>query len=131
MELEFDGQKVSIPAKSIEHAYQMSKCVYELDARRISDCDTPGKAKRLGKQVKIKENWDSIKLDVMESLLRKKFDPELNPPYAARLKATGNAVLQEGNAWGDTFWGVNAETGEGQNHLGCLIMKIRKEQFGY
>jgi predicted NAD-dependent protein-ADP-ribosyltransferase YbiA (DUF1768 family) len=36
-------------------------------------------------------------------------------------------IIQEGNKWGDTFWGVDLKTGEGQNHLGKLIMDIRDE----
>jgi predicted NAD-dependent protein-ADP-ribosyltransferase YbiA (DUF1768 family) len=31
------------------------------------------------------------------------------------------------NTWSDTFWGVDLKTGKGDNNLGKLIMKIRKE----
>ena len=31
-----------------------------------------------------------------------------------------------GNNWGDLIWGVDIETGEGQNLLGKLIMEFRE-----
>lgn len=43
------------------------------------------------------------------------------------LIATGDAILREGNHWGDRFWGVDARTGEGENHLGRLLMELRAE----
>lgn len=36
--------------------------------------------------------------------------------------------LVEGNSFGDTFWGVDARTGKGENHLGKILMKVREEQ---
>ena len=38
-----------------------------------------------------------------------------------------DAVLEEGNTWNDTFWGVHLKNGQGQNHLGRILMKIRTE----
>lgn len=38
---------------------------------------------------------------------------------------TGDAELIEGNSWGDTFWGEC--NGIGENNLGKILMKIRKE----
>ena len=66
--------------------------------------------------------WDDIKLNVMRDLVWRKFseDPELR----AKLLATGDAELVEGNAWGDTFWGVD-QSGKGENHLGKILMETR------
>ena len=47
-------------------------------------------------------------------------------PYRDLLLATGDQFLQEGNNWGDLIWGVDIETGEGQNLLGKLIMEFRE-----
>lgn len=70
------------------------------------------------------KNWDNIKLGVMEDVLRIKFQiPELK----MLLLETGDLHIQEGNTWNDTYWGVDLKTGEGQNNLGMLLMKIRKE----
>jgi len=45
------------------------------------------------------------------------------------LKETGNQNIQEGNYWGDDYWGVDLKQNPnvGENHLGRLIMKIREE----
>ncbi len=42
---------------------------------------------------------------------------------AEKLLATGDAVLEEGNNWGDEFWGV--VDGRGMNWLGTLLMTVR------
>lgn len=34
-------------------------------------------------------------------------------------------INNEGNTWGDKFWGVC--DGEGENHLGKLLMEVRAE----
>lgn len=39
------------------------------------------------------------------------------------LVGTGDAMLVEGNTWGDKFWGVCR--GEGENQLGKLLMERR------
>lgn len=46
------------------------------------------------------------------------------------LLETGDMILDEGNTWNDTFWGVDAKTREGQNHLGRILMRVRKELQG-
>ncbi len=87
--------------------------------------ENPGKAKRLVKRLKIRSDWNSIKIDVMETGLRAKF--EQNHDLRELLLATGEEELQEGNMWGDTFWGIDLKTNVGENHLGKLLMKIRAE----
>jgi predicted NAD-dependent protein-ADP-ribosyltransferase YbiA (DUF1768 family) len=64
----------------------------------------------------------------MEQVIRAKFTQ--NPVLATRLLATGSMPLVEGNTWGDTFWGVDARTGKGGNHLGEILMAIRGELRG-
>ena len=43
----------------------------------------------------------------------------------AKLLATGDAQLEEGNTWGDRIWGVYQ--GQGDNRLGKILMKVREE----
>lgn len=38
---------------------------------------------------------------------------------------TGNKTLKEGNYWKDLYWGVDLRTGEGENHLGKILMQLR------
>ena len=107
---------------TVEHFFQALKSLNRDERRSIAAAASPGKAKRMGRQVKLREDWEDIKLDVMREGLRLKFkDPKLK----AKLLATGDAYLEEGNTWHDTYWGVC--NGIGQNHLGLLLMEIREE----
>jgi ribA/ribD-fused uncharacterized protein len=106
--------------KTVEHYYQASKASNSNDYTRILNAATPNEAKKLGKQVEIISNFDSIKLIIMEQLLRYKFS---FPNMAVKLLSTNDAILQEGNTWNDTFWGICDNIG--QNNLGKLLMKIR------
>jgi len=110
---------------SIEHAYQAAKTILPLERKRILECNKPGTAKRLGRQLTLRSNWESIKVNVMKELLRQKFSTIKHPSLAKRLITTGNADLVEGNTWGDEFWG--RYNGKGENMLGRLLMKIRQE----
>lgn len=107
---------------SVEHAYQAAKTIDPEERRGIRESNLPSRAKSLGKKVTLRNDWEGVKLQVMEDLLRQKFrDPWLR----TRLLETGEAELIEGNDWGDTYWGVCK--GQGKNHLGRLLMKIREE----
>ena len=107
---------------SSEHAYQAAKAKDKDDAELIRQASTPGKAKRLGRKIKIREDWEDTKVKIMYSILKAKFkDPELR----AMLKDTGKAKLIEGNTWGDRVWGVY--NGQGKNYLGKLLMKVRNK----
>ncbi|MEI6042024.1 MAG: NADAR family protein [bacterium] len=69
--------------------------------------------------------WDSIKLSIMEDLVKQKFDPKINPENYQKLQSTNNKHLEEMNWWGDIFWGTT-ENGDGENNLGKLLMAVRK-----
>lgn len=105
-----------------EHAYQAAKCFYQEDYDLFKDPKmTPGQAKRLGRKVKMWDNWDDIKQSIMEKIVTAKFEP--GSDIAKALIGTGDAILIEGNTWGDTFWGVC--DGVGKNWLGQILMHIR------
>ena len=112
---------------TVEHFYQAMKATDEEDHDAVMEAETPGKAKKIGRQIKIRDDWEFIKLDIMCLALRIKFsDPELRQ----RLLFTGDAVLEEGNTWGDKYWGIDLTTGEGENWLGQCLMEIRSELSG-
>lgn len=105
-----------------EHYFQAMKTLEDDERLAIARAATPGQAKRMGRSINLRPDWESIKLDVMETAVRIKFtDPEL----AAKLIATGDEELIEGNWWNDTFWGVC--NGVGENHLGKILMKVRAD----
>lgn len=85
---------------------------------------TASEIKAEARTVTLRPDWEQVKLQVMEDVLRIKFNQE---PFKSKLLATGNQNIQEGNTWKDLFWGIDLKTGEGENHLGRIIMDIRKE----
>lgn len=107
---------------SVEHAYQASKTLDKDMRERISLMVNPGAVKQLGRTIKLRPNWDQIKVQVMRHLVTEKFT---NPQLAEWLLKTGDVMLEEGNRWGDTFWGIDLRTGQGQNHLGQILMDVR------
>jgi len=107
---------------SVEHAYQAAKTL-DLDQRRhIAGLATPAQAKHYGRKLRPREDWELVKLKVMEDLLHEKF---LEPRLREKLVRTGDAYLEEKNSWRDFFWGVCH--GKGENHLGRLLMQIRDD----
>lgn len=109
---------------SVEHAYQAAKTENISEKEQILNAFTAKEAKRLGKTVQIRDDWDNIKIDVMYDLLNIKFFP--NPTdnnLTQALLNTGEEEIIHENVWKDTFWGVC--NGVGENHLGKLLMEIR------
>lgn len=108
---------------SVEHAYMAQKSLDKYWKEFCSDpTNTAGKVKRASKNITLREDWEDVKVAVMLVCLEQKFSQE---PYKSLLLETGSQHIQEGNTWGDTFWGVCLKTGEGKNMLGELIMMIR------
>lgn len=86
----------------------------------------PNDAKRLGRRVNLRPDWEDVKLDIMYGIVKAKF--EQNPELSAKLIATGDTHLEEGNTWGDRTWGT--VDGNGNNLLGLILMKVREELGG-
>ena len=114
--LEYEGLRFP----TLEHAFAAAKSLDPAVRQAIAALPTPGQAKRAGRAVVLRADWEARKLTIMSELLTQKFSRE---PFASALRATGEAELVEGNNWGDRFWGVC--DGEGQNHLGRLLMDLR------
>lgn len=106
---------------TVEQAYQASKCSNRSDWDMMVGCKTPGDAKRKGRLITIRPDFESIKLDIMYQLLFLKFS---DPYFKNKLIRIKDYYIEETNWWGDTYWGVC--NGVGENNLGKLIMKIAK-----
>lgn len=118
-EIEMDGKIYP----SVEHAYQAAKTLNESEREFIRNLSSPGNAKRQGKKLTLRSDWKKIKVDIMHDLVYKKFST--NSILRTMLLNTGTKHLIEGNDWGDKFWGM--VDGEGQNHLGKILMQVRYE----
>lgn len=123
VEIILDGVKYP----SVEHAYMSAKCENSAWKEFCSDpVNTAGGVKRKGKTIPLRDDWEDVKLSVMEECLREKF---LRDPFKTLLLETKDMHIQEGNYWNDTFWGVCLKTNTGENNLGKLLMQIRKDIF--
>lgn len=110
---------------SVEHAYMSAKSDNIEWKKFCSDSENKaGDVKRKSKTLKVKDNWNEIKIQIMRECIKQKFNQE---PYKTKLLNTGTEYIQEGNMWNDKFWGVCLKTNKGQNNLGKLIMEIRNQ----
>jgi ribA/ribD-fused uncharacterized protein len=109
--------------KTTEHRFQAAKAANWDDRKLVMATATPGAAKKMGRKIALRPDWEMVKDHIMYQLLLGKFvgDESLKK----KLLATGTEFLQEGNYWGDKYWGVDIKTGEGQNRLGYLLMHVR------
>lgn len=105
-----------------EAAFQAQK-TFDLEIRKQFTNLAPGKAKRLGHQIKLRDDWEEVKVNIMYEICKCKFMQ--NSTLRQMLIDTHDKVLIEGNYWNDTFWGVC--NGVGENNLGIILMKIRGE----
>jgi len=104
------------------------KYITMIDCRElIAKMPDPAKVKQFGKIIKVRKDWDDVKLDVMLWGIREKFKHQ---DLKEMLLATDDEELVEGNYWHDNFFGVctcGPCYGQGQNNLGKILMKVRME----
>ena len=121
-EIEFEG--ITYPTN--EHFFQAMKTLDIEERRKIANCLTPGQAKRMGRQVALRPDWEEVKEDIMFLGLCLKFADE---QLADWLVETGDEPLEEGTTWHDNEWGncscPKCRNIEGKNKLGKLLMKVR------
>ena len=103
-----------------EAAFQAMKCPSRANEFYLFN---PSEAKRLGRRVKLRDDWEEVKELVMYEICYHKFNQ--NPDIKRMLLNTGDAELIEGNTWGDCIWGVC--NGVGKNLLGKILMRVRNE----
>jgi len=123
-----------VACPTLEHAFAVSKIdpadprrtkAEAMDEiRRIAGLPDPGSAKRAGRRVLLRPDWDRVKFTLVRELVRRKF---ADPVLAEKLLATGTRRLVEGNTWGDRIWGMVLKDGtwRGRNALGLILMDVR------
>jgi ribA/ribD-fused uncharacterized protein len=111
--------KVTYP--SVENAYQAAKCLRPSDRPYFETCKASD-AKHRGRVVTMRPDWDEVKLEVMHFLVRQKFE---NEPLRTKLLETAPQSIEEGNWWGDKYWGT--VNGLGENHLGKILVQVRDD----
>jgi N-glycosidase YbiA len=105
-----------------EHAYVAAKTTNQILREEISKIKHPAEAKKFGRIIELRNDWEKVRLYEMRKILESKFS---DTALWLKLQETAPAYLEEGNTWGDRFWGVC--NGIGQNHLGKILMSIRDD----
>ena len=99
-QVEFEGDIYP----TVEHAFQAAKATDPVVRMVVKSARTPGEAKKIGRKVILRPDWEDMKVETMLNLLRSKFS---DSTLSRKLLDTGNSELIEGNPWGDRFWGVS------------------------
>lgn len=105
-----------------EHAFQAQKNIDPVYQNLVQQVKKPKLAKRCGRQVKLREDWEEIKVAIMRNIVMHKFIQ--HPDLKKKLLDTGDIPLIEGNNWGDDYWGT--VNGRGENMLGIILMDTRR-----
>ena len=94
--------------------------------RIILQTRTPVDARRMGRLVNLRGDWEDVKVGIMKKVVAAKFSDQY---LKIKLKATGDEQLIEDNYWHDNFWGdCNCQkcfNTPGENHLGRILMEVR------
>lgn len=118
-----------LTAPTAEHLYQALKTNEPREIFWVLDSKSPGEAKRRGREVTVRENWDELRYNAMKTTLGVKFLG--NFALMGQLVGTEDAELIESNTWHDNYFGVCscdkcADEGKvGLNTLGRLLMELR------
>lgn len=115
---------------SLEHAYHALKTANLEQRKRFQDPTLrPGDAKKMGKKVTLRKDWNSVRVITMANLLEVKFGPT-NLELRKYLASTSPKLLIEGNLWHDNFWGIcfcpSCRSCSGTNKLGQMLMNLRE-----
>lgn len=115
---------------STEAAFQAAKTLDIAEREKIARM-SPSDAKRAGRKLKLRSDWEEIKDKVMYDVCYAKFTSNDSFRLAERLFATGDEELIEGNTWHDNYWGnctcEKCKDIVGRNQLGKTLMKIRDD----
>lgn len=116
--IEYEG----LTYRNNEAAFQAAKVIDKKLREEFSTLN-PSEAKRKGRRVSLRPDWEQVKNRVMYEVCLAKFTQ--NPELKTKLLETGDIKLEEGNTWGDKTWGT--VNGKGENRLGKILMKIRED----
>lgn len=128
IELTAFGERWSF--SSTEQVFQMAKLEFtelNLEEQRelfaeVASLETPGQSKRFGRKIPALDvdSWNRARDRAMAQVLLAKFSQHAD--LRSKLLALKGYYLEEGNHWGDRYWGVD---GTGKNRLGELLMELR------
>lgn len=113
--------------RTVEHFFQAMKTQDLAEQKWVRQADSPGFAKSRGRRVRMRPDWEGVKVSVMRKALTAKFTQ--HAWLGKKLIETQPLKLIEGNYWHDNFWGdcscPKCRKFSGKNVLGLLLMEVR------
>lgn len=113
---------------TVEHFYQAMKTLDHAERSMIRSSPTPGKAKRLGRDILLRSDWEDVKFSYMSIGVHLKF--HTHPNLRTKLLAIPETI-SEWNTWHDNYWGICmcdscSILPMGENKLGYVLQTIRE-----
>ncbi len=90
--------------------------------KKIKKANNPAVAKKLGRQVKLRPDWDQVKLSLMIEILYAKFSQNADLKEIL-LNTNGVKIHEDCN---DPWWGGGPNYPGGRDYLGRALMSVRK-----
>ena len=119
--IELDGEVFG----SASQAYLYFMCKEQDDREKVLAAASPSEAQAAVVGAPVRDGWYfSGSLDAMKDVVEAKFTQ--NPELAAKLAASDDSALTYKNGGQGKFWSVDANTGEGENHLGKILMLVKE-----
>lgn len=115
--------------KNSEAAWQSQKIVSESQRKEFTTLN-PSEAKKLGRRVELRKDWEDVKYNIMVDICMAKFSQ--NPELGEILKSTGSEeIIENTTGWHDNIWGncdcEKCKNKPGQNLLGKALMEVRSK----
>jgi len=105
---------IKVPNNSIRHR----------ERQKIAQMN-PGLAKKYGRNLNVRKDWNLVKMDFMRIAIEHKF--KKGTSWYDKLLSFDKPVI-EWNNWKDKFYGICIFSMEGENNLGKLIDRIKTEE---
>lgn len=105
--------------KTVEHYYQAHKSISKIQQDSIRVSNSPHDAKKLGREVELRPDWEFVKYDIMAKAVFAKFDQCHD--IRGILLATGDLPIHEDSPY-DRVWGWR---NKGQDLLGKILISVR------
>lgn len=102
-----------------EAAFQAYKCDKHEDVLRMTTL-SGAEAKRFGRTVKMRNDWNTFRLTAMRNVIKAKFTQ--HPELLKKLKAIDVPIIED-NTWNDRYWGKC--NGIGENNLGIILDEMK------
>ena len=114
-----------ISYNTVEHYYQAHKSLVHSVKQHIASQPSASMAKRAGRMVVLRPDWEEKKNLIMGIALNYKFKPTSS--WGLRLRITTGEIVEYNN-WHDVYWGIctcSKCCNTGKNMLGIMLMNIR------